>query len=190
MIHLCCVFMLLLYAFAAQKPTRFPTRFPTRSIPTRSPTLVPSTSPTFVPSSTIPTMAPTNIPPMECPEFVLTDTNMAQQNYIICSYNLTNYLMADIFVSTCNYFVGDTYLRAYVNGLEIDYNDDGCGVPAGGSTLSFTLNYKENVTIHEGYHHHINIITSISSFQYHHQYHHQYHPRLLWLDIMLRDSRI
>jgi len=137
-------------------------------------------------------MAPTNIPPMACNEYVLTDTNMDQQNYISCSYNLTNYLMADVSVSTCNYFVGDTYLRAYVNGIEIDYNDDGCGVPAGGSTLSFTLHYKENVTIHEGYHQHINIIISITSssispFQYNH---HQYHHRLLRLNIMFRDSSI
>jgi hypothetical protein len=101
-----------------------------------------------VPTTPYPTFSPTPLVSFSCQNFSVSNTNSDSVNYATCSYTLASaYSSATVTASTCSAYTGDTYLRAYISGVQVASNDDYCDY---GSQMSFTLRYAEIVTITEG----------------------------------------
>ena len=84
------------------------------------------------------------------PYSINTNTNSASQNYVSCYYTLSVGTSGTVTASMCSApgsYSGDPFLRAYINGVQIAFNDDYCGA---GSLMSFTMIAGQTVEIREG----------------------------------------
>lgn len=75
-----------------------------------------------------------------CPAYSTTNTNNAVQNYATCTF----YACSGFYtISTCpgngGSGTGDPYLRLYLNGVQLTYNDDTGGTCGLGSTMTYQI---------------------------------------------------
>jgi hypothetical protein len=79
--------------------------------------------------------------------YSVSNTLSDLQNYATCSYTFSGTSLAIVTASVCNSYVGDTYLRAYINGTQVASNDDYCST---GSLMTFGIANGQTVVIREG----------------------------------------
>ena len=122
------------------QPTDEPTSQPSLQ-PTGQPTDEPTSQPTSQPSSHLQNVTYTCLP------YNASTTNNDQQNYTTCYYTHSGLTSVTVTASVCSNYDGDTFLRAYINGTQVAFNDDSCGI---GSSMNFQINPGETVFINEG----------------------------------------